>query len=92
MRWFDQWLKGRDTGIMEEPRLAVYVREWHPPGPYLETAPGSWRYEDGWPIARIRERVFYPKADHTLGDAPGAAAVDQRCATCRRPASRPAAR
>ena len=41
MRWFDQWLKGRDTGIMEEPRLAVYVREWHPPGPYLEDAPGT---------------------------------------------------
>ena len=27
VRWFDQWLKGRDTGIMQEPRLAVYVRQ-----------------------------------------------------------------
>ena len=32
---------------MKEPRLAVYVRDWHPPGPYLEEAPGHWRYEDG---------------------------------------------
>ncbi len=68
LRWFDRWLKDRDTGIMDEPRLAVYVRNWHPPGPYLETAPGAWRYEDGWPIARAQQRVLYPRADRTLGD------------------------
>jgi len=69
VRWFDQWLKGRNTGIMDEPRFAVYVRRWHPPGPYLEEAPGEWRYEDGWPIERIREQTFYPRADRTLGEA-----------------------
>lgn len=77
VRWYDQWLKGRDTGIMREPRLAVYVRGWHPPGPYLETAPGQWRYEEGWPIARVRERVLHPRADRSLGDAPGATAVER---------------
>jgi putative CocE/NonD family hydrolase len=77
VRWFDQFLKGRDTGILKEPRLAVYVRDWHPPGPYLETAPGRWRYEDGWPIARIQDRVFHPRDDHTLGDAPGAASAER---------------
>ena len=41
VRWFDHWLKGEDTGIMDEPRFAVYVRDWHPPGPYLENAPGQ---------------------------------------------------
>ena len=71
VRFFDQFLKGRDTGIMEEPRLAVYVRKWHPPGPYLEEAPGDWRYEDGWPIARIRERVLWPQADHSLAGLEG---------------------
>ena len=66
VRWFDQWLKGRDTGIVDEPRFAVYVRQWHPPGPYLANAPGYWRYEDGWPIGRIEERPFYPQPNHTL--------------------------
>ncbi|MEX2123002.1 MAG: CocE/NonD family hydrolase [Woeseia sp.] len=66
VRWFDQWLKGRDTGIMEEPRFAVYVRSWHPPGPWLARAPGYWRYEEGWPIERIGEQAFYPQPDHTL--------------------------
>jgi hypothetical protein len=77
VRWFDQWLKGRDTGIMKEPRLAVYVRDWHPPGPYLEEAPGHWRWEDGWPIARIQQRVLHPRADRSLGEEAGAAGVDR---------------
>ena len=75
VRWFDQWLKGRNTGIMEEPRLAVYVRGWHPPGPHLDEAPGEWRFEEGWPIARIQERALYPRADNHMGDAPPAGAV-----------------
>ena len=66
VRWFDHWLKGEDSGIMDEPRFAVFVRDWHPPGPRLENAPGKWRYEDGWPIARIRDQVLYPQDNHTL--------------------------
>jgi putative CocE/NonD family hydrolase len=69
VRWFDQWLKGIDTGIMEEPRFAVYVRRWHPPGPFLEHAPGFWRWEEGWPIERVEERTIYPQPDHTLSSA-----------------------
>jgi len=66
VRWFDQFLKGKDTGILDEPRLAVYVRKWHPPGPYLEHAPGYWRWEDGWPVDRIRMTRMYPQDNHTL--------------------------
>lgn len=73
VRWFDHWLKGRDTGIMDEPRFAVYVRNWHPPGPYLDEAPGYWRWEEGWPIARIAERTLYPRPNHTLADGAAAA-------------------
>jgi len=75
VRWFDQWLKGKNTGIMDEPRFAVYVQRWHPPGPYLEEAPGEWRYEDGWPIERIQEKPFYPRPDRTLGEEPAGDAV-----------------
>jgi putative CocE/NonD family hydrolase len=66
VRWFDHWLRGRDTGILQEPRFAVFVRRWHPPGPVLEEAPGEWRFEEGWPIERIRERPLYPQPNHTL--------------------------
>jgi putative CocE/NonD family hydrolase len=66
VRWFDQFLRGRDTGILDEPRFAVYVRRWHPPGPTLASVPGFWRWEDGWPLERIQTKVFYPQANHTL--------------------------
>ena len=66
---YDQWLKGRDTGIMAEPRFAVFVRGWHPPGPGLEEVPGEWRFEEGWPIGRIRERVLHPQPNHGLAEA-----------------------
>ena len=57
VRWFDHWLKGkrhRDHGRSRVLRCmcATGIR----PGPYLEFAPGRWRYEDGWPLARIEQR------------------------------------
>ena len=77
IRWFDQFLKGKNTGILDEPRLAVFVRDWHPPGPSLDNAPGKWRFEDGWPVARIRDRVLYPQPNHTLDTAAPAATTHQ---------------
>jgi predicted acyl esterase len=65
VRWFDHWLKGDDTGIMDEPRFAVYVRKWHPPG-VVDKVPGYWRWEDGWPIDRSKNLALYAHADHTL--------------------------
>jgi hypothetical protein len=77
LRFFDQFLKGRDTGVMAEPRLAVYVRRWHPPGPFLDTAPGEWRYEEGWPVARTRERTLYPAADRSLSERAPSVSVER---------------
>jgi predicted acyl esterase len=68
VRWFDHWLKGENTGIVDEPRFAVYVRQWHPPG-VVETVPGYWRWEDGWPIERTENTALYAQADHTLSEA-----------------------
>ncbi|MEE9230174.1 MAG: hypothetical protein V3U86_05665 [Acidobacteriota bacterium] len=49
VRWFDYWLKGRDTGVMDEPKLAVFMQHWRPPDPYLGDVPGEWRFEETWP-------------------------------------------
>ncbi len=67
VRWFDHWLKGKNTGIMDEPRFAVYVRQWYPPG-VVEKVPGFWRWENGWPIKRTRKTTLFARADHTLTD------------------------
>jgi putative CocE/NonD family hydrolase len=70
VRWFDHWLKDRDTGIMDEPKLAVYVRDWHPPGPGVNEIPGRWRWEDGWPLERTQYSTWYAQADHGLAPVP----------------------
>jgi putative CocE/NonD family hydrolase len=66
VRWWDHWLKGEDRGVLEEPRLAVFLRSWHPPDPSLRVVPGTWRWED-WPLEGAEARVLHLGAHGTLG-------------------------
>ena len=70
VRWWDQWLKGRDTGIMDEPPIAVYMRHWYPPDPNLKEIPGDWRNEPGWPPPETQLRTFYPSSGGSLTTMP----------------------
>jgi uncharacterized protein len=65
VRWWDRWLKGEDSGLLEEPRLAVYLRSWHPPDPSLQVVPGTWRWEN-WPIEGSEQRSLFLAADRSL--------------------------
>jgi uncharacterized protein len=73
VRWWDYWLKGRNTGILNDPKLTVFMREWHPPDPNLDIVPGEWRAEPGWPPANQNNVSLYLQPNHTLGDSPAAA-------------------
>ncbi len=54
LRWWDHWLKGKDTGIMEEPMLRVCMQESvHPAVNYPERA-GRWVAEESWPSPRLQ--------------------------------------
>jgi hypothetical protein len=77
VRWFDHWLRGRDTGIMEEPQFAVYVRNWHPPDAGIKTVPGHWRWEARWPPVRTDWQAWFAQADHSLAPASADEAVHQ---------------
>lgn len=48
LRWFDYWLKGIDTGIMDEPPIKIFVM-----------GVNEYRYEREWPLARTRWTKFY---------------------------------
>ena len=54
LRWWDQWLKGIHTGIMDEPMLRAWMQESVPPKPRYKERPGRWIAEDAWPNSRIR--------------------------------------
>lgn len=70
VRWFDQFLKGADTGILDEPKFAVYVRNYYPPDPATPRIPGRWRFEDGWPIERTQHQDWFAQADGSLSSEP----------------------
>jgi len=74
VRWWDRWLKGRETGIMEDPRFIYFMREGHGPDAALQTTPGRWVGGD-WPARGMTWRTLYPSGGRQLGDRPGAAGV-----------------
>ena len=65
VRWWDQWLKGKSTGVLEEPCLTVFLREGHSPDIALKTTPGHWITED-WPIRGTTWEKFFPAENHQL--------------------------
>ena len=76
LRWWDHWLKGIDTGIMDEPVLRAWMQEYTPPAPHHREWPGRWVAEPCWPPAdagdRGRRRYLRADGNGTLAESPGA--------------------
>lgn len=68
VRWWDQWLRGRETGIMDEPRLQVWMQDSI--SPISEKRPGRWVAEEGWPSPRITEKLLYATGRSRLTEDP----------------------
>jgi putative CocE/NonD family hydrolase len=59
LRWWDHWLKGIDTGIMDEPMVRVWVQERVAPRPVGEfTTDGFWVTYPTWPASEVQQRSF----------------------------------
>jgi len=70
VRWWDHWLKDRDTGIMSEPALRVWMQQGVAlPG--VTTVTGRWVAEEVWPTARIRMEPLYLNANGRLDGSAG---------------------
>ena len=48
LRWYDHWLKGMDTRVMEGPPIQLYIH-----------GDDAWRSENEWPLKRTQWREFY---------------------------------
>jgi putative CocE/NonD family hydrolase len=59
IRWWRHWLKGEDTGIMDEPMLRAWINDPHEPLPAIESSAGRWVAESRWPSSRFTPSVFY---------------------------------
>ena len=59
LRWWGYWLKGIETGIMDEPMLRAWMQQSVIPKPYYEERPGRWIAVPSWPPKDgIRMRCF----------------------------------
>jgi len=66
LRWFDYWLKGQDTGIMDEPPVKLEIRTGGSRKPY------PFRFEDDWPIPRTQwTKMHLHIADKPAGEIAG---------------------
>jgi len=55
LRWYDYWLKGIETGIMDEPPISIWV-----------TVANEWRHYDEWPPKNARWTKYYLRANNLL--------------------------
>ena len=55
LRWFDHWLKGMDTGILEEPPIRLFV-----------LGANTWKEGDRWPLPGTKWTPFYLHEDGLL--------------------------
>jgi uncharacterized protein len=70
VRWWEHWLNGTETGIMDEPMFRVYVCDNTPVEVYPKSVPGRWIAEDVWPSARIQSKALYLR-ETGLSTSPG---------------------
>lgn len=74
LRWWDHWLKGKETGVTREPPLRLYMMESVPPVTHLEERAGRWIEEREWPSPHV-EKVTLTLGPGTLEKRPAAAAA-----------------
>jgi uncharacterized protein len=62
LRWFDHWLKGKDTGVDREPPVRLYIMgggDAHKTPEGRIFVGGHWRDEQDWPLARAAATPYY---------------------------------
>jgi putative CocE/NonD family hydrolase len=48
VRWFDYWIKGTDTAIMDEPPIRLFIM-----------GTGEWKHANDWPLPETRWTPFF---------------------------------
>jgi uncharacterized protein len=58
-RWWDRWLKNKDTGVENDPPLRLWLQECEPPQPHFDKRKGSWIGLPEWPSKNIKVEKLY---------------------------------
>ncbi len=65
--WFDYWLKGEKTGIMDEPPVSYSPRAWI--ADRAAYVPDDWLRAERWPQPGTQPRRLYLRGDGSLSAA-----------------------
>lgn len=76
LRWWDQHLKDKDTGVMSEPLLRSWISESHRPATVYETLPGRWVGDTSWPSENVSPVAYALKGGPQTVDSPQQTGVD----------------
>ena len=75
LRWWDKWLKGVETGVMNEPMLRAWIEDPIRPAAYNPEKPGRWVAETQWPPAGQQYHKFGPSLARPGMPRSGVAAI-----------------
>lgn len=70
VRWWDQWLKGRKTGVMNEPMMRLFMQDSAAPQSSYEHRAGRWVSEPSWPSPNVETQSLYPGTCGQLDGSP----------------------
>jgi putative CocE/NonD family hydrolase len=83
LRWWDQWLKGIESGVTEEPQLRAWMLDSMPPDTAYHQRHGRWVSEPAWPSPNVEDRVWHFARHHLQCEPVG----EERLTTIRSPLS-----
>ena len=63
LRWWDHWLKGAETGIMDDPAYTVWMQDFVAADACVADVPGHWVAEPSWPSPNIATRTLALNTD-----------------------------
>ncbi|HEY5756909.1 MAG TPA: CocE/NonD family hydrolase [Steroidobacter sp.] len=67
VRWFDHWLKGEDTGLLQEPPVQLFIM-----------GENRWRSEQEWPLKRTQYTKYYLHSAGRANTASGDGRLDTK--------------
>ncbi len=59
LKWWDKWLKGIETGIMDGPKLVTWMQESELPFVSYDERPGKWLGDKEWPSKNIKTKALW---------------------------------
>ena len=77
-RWWDRWLKGKNTGVENDPPLRLFLQDSEAPRPHFDSRKGHWIGLPSWPWKNIKTTTLHLGAG-TLAAKPGKSAPRSVC-------------